>query len=61
MLPFVTTWMILEGTAVSEKVRERKTNIKCSHLYVENKEPESSRELCVIFRNNFYAKESEKE
>ena len=56
MLPFVTTRMSLEGTVVSEKLRERKTNIKCSHLYVENKKPESSRELCPIFCNNFYGK-----
>ena len=38
------------------KTQGEKKKIKCSHLYVENKKPESSRELCPLFCNNFYGK-----
>ena len=37
ILPFVTTWMDLKGTILSEKVRQRKTNTISSHLYMESK------------------------
>ena len=38
ILPFVTTWMDLESTMLSEiKVRQRKTNTVWFHLYVESK------------------------
>jgi len=34
MLPFATTWMDLEGIVLN-KIRLRKTNTICDHLYVE--------------------------
>ena len=36
ILPFVTTWMDLEGIMLSE-ISQTKTNTVLSHLYVESK------------------------
>ena len=36
ILPFVTTWKNLEDIMRREKVRHRKKNAICSHLYVES-------------------------
>ena len=37
-LPFVTTWMDLEGIMLSEISQRGKTNTAWHHLYVESKE-----------------------
>ena len=44
ILPFVTTWMDLEGIMLSE-ISQRKTNTVSSHLYADSKVKHIKREL----------------
>ena len=37
ILPFATTWMVLEGVIMLGEIRWRKTNTLCYHLHVESK------------------------
>ena len=42
ILPFVTTWMDLEGIMFSE-ISQRNTNAVCSHLNVESKQKQKNK------------------
>ena len=46
ILPFVTTWMDMEGIMLSE-ISQRKANDVCYHLYVESKKsPTQNQRVC---------------